>query len=124
MAEDQSPPHALHGCVETLLNLVLMLVMRTRLARAGAEGVAAEYLAISLPGQQKVQKATPPRSDSGTPFALLTSAATQLQNSHTASPARRPLAFDGSTPMTGPATSSFTLPSSLPASVRPRQLCC
>ena len=64
---------------------------------AGADGVAADYLSISLPGQQlqQQQKATPSRSDSGTPFAILTSAATQLPNSHSASPARRPLAFDG-----------------------------
>ena len=63
---------------------------------AGADAVAGDYLNISLPGQKQQQKATPSRSDTGTPFALLTSAATQLHNSSvSASPARRPLAFDG-----------------------------
>ena len=83
---------------------------------AGADAVAAEYLSISVPGQQRAQQATPARSESGTPFALLTSAATQLQNARSASPVRRPLALDG-TPMTGPATSSFSLPQHLPPSV-------
>lgn len=83
---------------------------------AGADSIAAEYLDISLPGQQKQQRATPARSDSGTPFALLTSAATQLPNSHSASPAHRPLAFDG-TPRTGPTTSfAFPQDSRLPVS--------
>ena len=78
---------------------------------AGADSVACEYLRLSLPGQQ--MKATPQRSESGTPFALLSSAATQLQNTCSASPARRPLAREST-----PATSCFTLPHP-PASVSP-----
>lgn len=73
-----------------------VIVINEESVHAGADGVAGDYLNISLPGQKKQLKATPVRSDTGTPFALLTSAATQPHNSASASPARRPLAFDGS----------------------------
>ena len=77
---------------------------------AGADAVAADYLNISLPGQHKQQKATPSRSDSGTPFALLTSAATQPHNTHNASSACRPLAYDG-TPLSALSMSFGTMAS-------------